>query len=87
MEEGDGGGFDVGCEGGVFDLDGVDVVGFAGAAEGGGGDFGEAEVFDFSLSIYYFSQFVCEIRGRMFYFFNSAIASTVFSTGVTPSTR
>ena len=56
MEEGDRGGFDVGCEGGVFDLDGVDVVGFAGAAEGGGRDFGEAEVFDFSLSMQHIRQ-------------------------------
>lgn len=50
MQEADFGVFDVNGEGGVFDLDGGDVVDFAGAAEGGGGDFGEAEVFDFASS-------------------------------------
>ena len=42
--------FDVDGERGVFDLDGGDLVDFAGTAECGGGDFGEAEVLDFTGS-------------------------------------
>jgi hypothetical protein len=42
--------FDIDGERRVFDLYGVDVVDFAGAAEGLRGDFGEAQVFDLSLS-------------------------------------
>ena len=47
-EVGAGGGFDVEGEGGVFDLDGADRGDADGAAEGGGGAFGEAEVADFA---------------------------------------
>lgn len=42
--------FDFGCEGAVFDLDGGDWVDGLSAPECCGGDFGEAEVADFSLS-------------------------------------
>ncbi|KAL9130382.1 MAG: hypothetical protein Q9175_007041, partial [Cornicularia normoerica] len=41
---GAGGAFNVEREGGVFDLHGVDGMDGGGAAEGGGGAFGEAEV-------------------------------------------
>lgn len=42
--------FDVRREGGVFDLEGGDGVDCVGAAEGGGGYFGEAEVGDFTFA-------------------------------------
>lgn len=45
---GAGGGLNVEREGGVFDLHGVDGVDGRGAAEGGGGAFGEAEVAHFA---------------------------------------
>lgn len=51
MQEADFGVFNVDGERGVFDLDGGDVVDFAGTAEGGGGDFREAEIFDFTCSV------------------------------------
>lgn len=43
--------FDVEGKGGVFDLDGVDVGDFAGATEGGGADFGKADILDLALTI------------------------------------
>lgn len=49
-EQGDGGKLDVEAEGRVFDLYGGDGVDGVGAAEGGRGAFGEAEVFDFAFA-------------------------------------
>lgn len=46
-----GGGFDVEVPGVVFDLHGCDGVDCVCAAEGVGGAFGEAKVFDFALTL------------------------------------
>lgn len=79
--------FDVYGKWGVFDLHGVDVMDFTGAAERLARDFAKTEVLNLALAREELAATIFHRVGGNTNFFNSTIASTVFSIGVSWSTR